>query len=130
VYSDEVGIKNATKLARRHRLFVNGWNLKDSYKDILSGYDTKTVSVAMYFDGEKPVGICLIQNNYHGTAYETSFFVRGAYRRKGIAKQLFETLRCGFTDKEIHLYSGNKASHVFFNGLKRMYRNVRYYSAW
>ena len=84
------------KLARSHRLFVNGWCLSSWYSDWLRWPKSSwyPVCVTMVFDEDTPIGICLFHTYCEPLDnFNVAFYVKPKYRRQGIAKDMFSRTR-------------------------------------
>jgi GNAT superfamily N-acetyltransferase len=74
-------IKNASQSCLSHRLFVNKWALCE-----LLRHPVGISRLVLAYNEKTPIGVGVL------TGRNISFFVRKAYRRKGIATQLFKKL--------------------------------------
>lgn len=91
-------IVEASHLGLKHRLYVNGWTLRDFYMYTVrsSGFNCMPynfrVNVSVAFDNELPVGIMVAEYKSHNFCFLNTY-VKKDYRRKGVGTALFEKLR-------------------------------------
>lgn len=99
--------EKATMIAKKARLYVSGWSLRDFL--VLLDYETdKSAQVALAYDGEKPIAVVV------SFCDETQAFVRKSYRRKGLASSLIKSTGIKILNTSI----GIKGSDKFWSKVK------------
>lgn len=80
-YESAPELREACSLALRHRLFVNGWFLREDLWDIRQDphFYVGRSQIVLAFNCGEPIGIIL------SDAGVTSAFVRKSFRRQGVA---------------------------------------------
>lgn len=74
-------------LALKHRLYVSGWCLSGTLKDIRSGkYEAQ---VKLQKVAGVPVAVAVLKNNF------IQVFVKKEHRNKGIGRKLISRFKCG-----------------------------------
>jgi GNAT superfamily N-acetyltransferase len=98
----------AASIALKHRLFVPGWCLSGAMKCIRKGHNIEDARMAIAYDSDTPVGVCL----YEQTAGLIQVFVRKSHRRRGIGRSLVENFK---NTKTYGIKGINKSPYFFQN---------------
>ena len=103
-------IAEVCKIAITNRLFVPGWCMRHEMK-----YPFAVRQAALFYDGEKPVGVAIVSEYY-----DIQVFVRKSHRRQGIGRVLVAHLRkkMGPNASKLDAGKGNKASIRFWAAMK------------
>lgn len=98
-------------IALKNRLYVSGWELSSSLKHAREYPDSYIV--LLEWSDDLPVGVVL----YCVGSREMQFFVKKAYRRKGIGTKLFKKLKDRIPHTEFRYDLGITGSGYFFNSV-------------
>ena len=96
----------AASIALKHRLFVSGWRLSGDLKYIKRCHNIEDARMAIAYDSDTPVGVCL----YNQNTGLIQVFVRKSYRRRGIGRSLVEN----FKNPKVYGIKGINESPYFF----------------
>lgn len=118
IFSNE-SLLDAISLALKHKLYVPGWELKntlkgsvDFIKESLADGEPVNIHIALFFDQDAPVGIVFTRT----FDKETQFFVKEKYRRQGIATALSNEIY-KVIGEPLNVYQGSDASFHFYKTL-------------
>lgn len=111
--SDDTDLSYLINQAVNYKLFEENWSLADDYLEYLInchlGKKRDIYRVALGYLKNKPVAICFIKENV------VQFYVKTAYRRRGFASQLFNSIaRSAAYRKLLVARAGSPASKEFF----------------
>ena len=94
-------VEKAADLALKNRLFVPGWQLGE----ILRNINRLKCEIALAFENETPIGICL--KIYYEPENQLHVFVRKRCRKQGIGRRLISLLKDDKSYGEIGIKKSN-----------------------
>lgn len=123
VYDDVLGVKEASWLALKHRLYIPGWSLYDVFRKAIVRPENYAISLC-FSDEEIPIGVGVIEKvePWPGAKKWIQVFVRKSQRRQGIGRQIVERLVKIVPDFEWGI--GMKGSRDFWNEVTNKKRRI------
>jgi len=108
-YKTEDDLKHAKQLCISHRLFVNGWVMREWLE-----YDDAE-NIFILFKNEVPIGAAIV--TYIDDALNFGIFIRKSERRNGYGTMLVDKAT-KLVDKKLFFTEGVKGSWEFFEQTK------------
>ena len=110
--------KENAKIAIKNHLYIDGWTLLDSLKEVLNNGKENNYYVNIAYRDNKAVAVI------YATSTHIQIFVKREYRRRGIGKQLINRLVKYTGKKDFKVYKGIHESTFFWNSFKKIKLNI------
>lgn len=118
--TDNKSVRDLAVIALDNNLCVSigsySWRIKRDLDDIILSTATKyPFKIWIAYTDDKAVGVAL----FNLTTMDLMFYVKAAYRRKGIATTLMASVELDNSTQQFRVYQGSTSSFYFFkkNGL-------------
>ncbi len=116
--NDKIG--EGRQICNKHRLYVPTWSftlwLNPRYEDFLK-------AIYILFDGENPIGSCLVLNDSYGV--NVGVFVKPEHRNRGFGKKLIRFAARNNKDQQLNYDKGVDGSLEFFEKAKKNLDNLQ-----
>jgi len=113
-------IDEGRKICKKHRLYVPAWSfslwLSEYYEEYLK-------AIYIIFDGEKPIGSCLLLNSIFDV--NIGIFIKPKYRNRGFGKRLIRFVARNNKSQKLQYDIGIKGSSEFFMKAKENIDNLQ-----
>ena len=107
---DEKRLKKAALEIYRAKLFVPGWSLEDTLREIASYGDIFQSILVIGYDGNKPIAVGCLDRTFG----EIDVFVLDEYRRMGIGRMIIQQVAQDFDLSMIRCNKGVEGSLEFY----------------
>ncbi len=87
-HTEKKKFKEFAGIALRARLYVSGWQLSQTLLDIRDGDIYTKDTFVLAYDGDTPIGLCVMHHRNSWGCPVSSTFVRKSYRRRGIGTKM------------------------------------------
>lgn len=113
-------ISEGRKICNKHCLYVPTWSfslwLGEYYEEYLK-------SIYIIFDGEKPIGSCLVLNSTYDV--NIGVFIKPQYRNRGFGKKLIRFVARNNKSQKLQYDMGMMGSLEFFEKAKQNIDNLQ-----
>lgn len=116
--TDRKKFKEFANIALRARLYVSGWRLSSTLRDICDGDIYPKDTFVLAYDNGIPIGICVMHHRNCWGCPVSSTFVRKLYRRRGIGTKMI-TKALDNKRKKFMYGTGLWESQAFFDKIPR-----------
>jgi hypothetical protein len=110
-------VQEAADIALKNRLYVSGWRLSYSLRDIREKENNDTYKISLAYKNDKPIGVCVKTFCNH-----VQVFVRKEERRQKIGTTLVQKT-LGKRRKNFYYERGVSYSIDFFEKVKNLIKN-------